>query len=65
MSLSISPSGIATDASNNVYVADTENDRIQKFTSGGKYLLSICEFGNGKENFNLPIDIDIDTKDIL
>ena len=44
-------------------MADTGNDRIQKFTSGGKYLSSIGEFGHGKENFNLPVDIDIDSKD--
>ena len=58
-----SPSGIITDTSGNVYVANTGNNRIQKFTSGGKYLSSIGEFGRGKENFNLPVDVNIDSKD--
>ena len=34
-----SPFGIATDSSGNVYVADTDNNRIQKFTSNGTYIL--------------------------
>ena len=29
------PAGVATDSSNNVYVADTTNNRIQKFNSSG------------------------------
>jgi sugar lactone lactonase YvrE len=32
------PSGIATDPSGNVYVADEENDRIEKFSSSGAFL---------------------------
>ncbi|USN95149.1 MAG: hypothetical protein H6793_02300 [Candidatus Nomurabacteria bacterium] len=32
-----SPQGITTDASGNVYVVDTYNYRIQKFTSTGTF----------------------------
>jgi sugar lactone lactonase YvrE len=32
---------IASDENGNIYVADTNNDRVQKFTSDGKYLMSI------------------------
>lgn len=34
------PYGIAVDSSGNIYVADTGNYRIQKFSSDGKFLLS-------------------------
>jgi hypothetical protein len=33
-----SPNGVATDAAGSVYVADTFNDRIQKFDSSGNFL---------------------------
>jgi DNA-binding beta-propeller fold protein YncE len=34
------PQGVATDAAGNVYVADTSNDRIQKFDPAGNFLLA-------------------------
>ena len=34
------PSGVAVDASGNVYVADTDNNRTQKFDSSGSFLLT-------------------------
>ena len=36
----ITPSGVATDAAGNVYVADTGNDRIQEFGALGNFLLA-------------------------
>ena len=39
--------GVAFDGYNNLYVADHNNHRIQKFTIDGKYLL---KFGNRKLN---------------
>lgn len=35
------PNGLAIDSSGHVYVADTENDRVQQFTSDGVYQKSI------------------------
>ncbi|MFW6211044.1 MAG: NHL repeat-containing protein, partial [bacterium] len=35
------PSGVGVDGENNVYVADSWNGRIQKFTEDGKFLKSI------------------------
>jgi DNA-binding beta-propeller fold protein YncE len=37
----ISPSSIDVDSSGNVYVADTGNHRVEKFTNTGTYLLTI------------------------
>jgi tripartite motif-containing protein 71 len=41
-----SPNGIAVDSSGNVYVADTGNDRIQKFSGNGTFISkwgSLCD----------------------
>ena len=32
------PNGIAVDSSGNVYVADADNNRIQKFNSNGTFI---------------------------
>ncbi len=34
------PEGVTTDAAGNIYVADTNNNRVQKFDSSGKFLLA-------------------------
>ena len=39
-----SPLGIATDSSGNIYVADTENHRIQKFDSNREFYLCPREY---------------------
>ncbi|MEM2760711.1 MAG: hypothetical protein QXW73_07990, partial [Nitrososphaerales archaeon] len=41
------PSGVAVDSSGNVYVADTNNNRIQKFTSTGTFLTKWGSSGTG------------------
>ncbi len=43
--------GIATDPSGNVYVADTQNNRIEKFSSSGAYLAKWGYPGTGDEQF--------------
>ncbi|TLM81175.1 MAG: hypothetical protein FDZ75_08025, partial [Actinobacteria bacterium] len=48
------PEGIAVDAGGNVYVADTGNARIQKFTSTGMYLLQWGRPGSGESLFLKP-----------
>jgi sugar lactone lactonase YvrE len=52
--------GSAVDASGNIYVADINNHRIQKFSSSGTFLLSWGTFGTGDGQFNQPIGVDID-----
>ncbi len=50
----ITPADVATDAAGNVYVADTGNDRIQKFTAAGAYLTQWGSAGSGSEQLNGP-----------
>ncbi|MBC7188435.1 MAG: NHL repeat-containing protein [Calditrichaeota bacterium] len=51
------PMGIAVDLEGNVYVADTGNNRIQKFDGNGRFLKQIGGFGWGREQFDRPVDI--------
>lgn len=50
------PHSIATDSFGNLFVTDTANDRIQKFTGNGTFLM---QFGN-KTVFKELEDIEID-----
>src|ERR1035437_3360619 len=56
-----SPWGIATDSSGNVYVADTLNDRIQKFDNNGTYLLQWGSGGAGNGTFYSPYGVAVDS----
>jgi DNA-binding beta-propeller fold protein YncE len=49
-----SPFGIAVDASKNVYVADTSNNRIQKFDSSGNFITTWGSSGAGNGQFEGP-----------
>jgi DNA-binding beta-propeller fold protein YncE len=53
------PHSIAIDSFGNLFVTDTANDRIQKFTSNGTFLM---QFGN-KTAFKDLEDIEIDSFD--
>ncbi|HVF48321.1 MAG TPA: NHL repeat-containing protein [Pyrinomonadaceae bacterium] len=37
------PHGLALDAEQNIYIADTGNGRIQKFSPTGRFLISFCQ----------------------
>ena len=56
----IGPSGVATDAAGNVYVADAGNERIQKFTGTGTYLTQWGSPGAGNGQFNGPFGVATD-----
>jgi tripartite motif-containing protein 71 len=55
-----SPSGIDIDGEDNIYVADQENCRIQKFTSEGDFITSWGSCESGTEDFFKPIDVTTD-----
>lgn len=55
--------GIAVDSSNNVYVVDGGNLRIQKFNSAGDYITQWGTNGTGDGQFQWPIGIAVDSDD--
>ena len=54
-------SDAAVDSSNNVYVADQDNNRIQKFDSSGKFITKWGSYGNGDGQFHNPDGIEVDS----
>ena len=42
-----SPTGVAVDRAGNVYVADTSNNRVQKFSSTGNFIRQWGSMGDG------------------
>ena len=55
-------SGVAVDSSNNVYVADTVNDRVEKFDRSGNYLTQWGSSGTGNGQFDYPSGIAVDSR---
>ena len=53
--------GVATDSSGNVYVADYYNNRIQKFDSDGKFLVKWGTSGTGEGQFAGPSGVATDS----
>jgi DNA-binding beta-propeller fold protein YncE len=54
------PAGVATDALGNVYVADQNNNRIQKFDRLGNVILQWGTTGSGNGQLNFPAGVAID-----
>lgn len=54
------PAGIALDSQGNLYILDTGNHRVQKFSPDGRYLASFGRQGQGPGDFSFPDSIDID-----
>jgi sugar lactone lactonase YvrE len=55
------PWGVAVDSSGNVYVADSGNQRIQKFNSSGEFITKWGTFGSGDGQFNYPLRVAVDS----
>ncbi len=54
------PSGITVDTSDNLYVADSGNHRIQKFSRLGEFLASVGGKGKNVSQFKKPLGVCID-----
>jgi len=55
------PRGLATDSSGNLYVADTENHRIEKFSSAGAFISQWGIQGIGNGQFSRPYGVAVDS----
>ncbi len=51
------PLGLAVDPVGNLYVADADNDRIQKLGPNGEYLAEVGTFGLDSGQFNRPVGV--------
>jgi len=54
------PYGVSVDVAGDVYVADTVNDRVQKFNSSGDFILKWGSSGYGDGQFDSPFDVAVD-----
>lgn len=57
--------GVAVDSSNNIYVADTGNNRVQKFNASGAYQTqwgsSHSSYGDADGEMNAPYALAVDS----
>jgi DNA-binding beta-propeller fold protein YncE len=56
------PNSLTIDSNGYIYVADTNNYRIQKFDSDGTFLVSWGSLGTGPGEFSYPMGLAIDSK---
>jgi TolA-binding protein len=55
----LNPDDVAVDKEGNIYVADTGNHRIQKFTPDGKFICSFGSFGSFEGGMDTPTSLAI------
>ncbi len=56
------PADIAFDSQGNIYILDSGNHRIQKFSPDGKYLTTIGQQGQGPGEFQYPQSLSLDSE---
>jgi YD repeat-containing protein len=54
--------GLATDASGNVWVSDSENNRIEEFNNKGEYVRAVGGIGTGNGQFGTTEGVTVDSK---
>ena len=59
------PSGLAFDSDDNLWVVDSQNGRLQRFTKDGRFISAWGEPGSGEGQFNRPWGITIDENDYI
>jgi len=59
------PAGLAVDGKGNLYILDTGNHRVQKFSPDGRFLASFGRQGQGPGEFAYPDSIDVDAAGML
>ena len=59
------PAGLALDSRGNIYILDTGNHRVQKFSPDGRFLASFGRQGQGPGEFAYPDSIDVDDEDMV
>ncbi|MCA9966009.1 MAG: hypothetical protein KC423_17275, partial [Anaerolineales bacterium] len=57
-----SPTGITADRQGNIFVADSENNRIQKFSDDGTFITAWGSGGSDEGQFNNPTGITVDSQ---
>lgn len=60
-----SPGGVTIDSAGNIWLADTGNDRIQKFSSSGEFLAKFGSTGSGNGQLEEPLGIFADSKGFI
>ncbi len=56
------PSDVALDSQGNLWVADTDNYRVQKFDANGKFLMKFGEYGYQDGQIQKPTGVTVDSE---